>query len=180
MLAPSGLLAVTVAGLVVGNMPNTRVDEDLREFKDQLTVLMIGAIFVLLAADIGLERVASLGWAGVGVLATLIFVVRPLSVLASTIGVGMPPKEILFVSMIAPRGIVAAAVTSITAEILNAEGSGGGTELRALVFLVIALIAGVLGFGGIAGASAGIAQILFFLVLAFLVVSLLIGLFRRT
>ncbi len=50
----------------------------------------------------------------------------------------------------------------------------------ALVFLVIALIAGVLCFGGIAGASAGIAQILFFLFLAFLVISLVIGLFRRT
>ena len=39
----------------------------------------------------------------------------------------------------------------------------------ALVFLVVAIIAGVLGFGGIAGASAGIAQILFFLFLGVLI-----------
>ena len=49
----------------------------------------------------------------------------------------------------------------------------------ALLFLVIALVAGVLGFGGIAGAASGIAQVLFFLCLAFLVISLLVGLFRR-
>ena len=41
------------------------------------------------------------------------------------------------------------------------------------------IIAGALGFGGIAGASAGIAQILFFIFLAFLVISLVAGLMRR-
>ena len=41
----------------------------------------------------------------------------------------------------------------------------------AVVFLVIALVAAALGFGGIAGASAGIAQILFFLFLLFFAVS---------
>lgn len=50
----------------------------------------------------------------------------------------------------------------------------------ALVFLVVAVIAGALGFGGIAGTSAGIAQIIFFILLAFLLVSLLAGLLRRT
>jgi uncharacterized membrane protein YtjA (UPF0391 family) len=48
-----------------------------------------------------------------------------------------------------------------------------------LVFLVVAIIAGALGFGGIAGASAGIAKILFFIFLAFVVISLLAGIFRR-
>jgi uncharacterized membrane protein YtjA (UPF0391 family) len=46
------------------------------------------------------------------------------------------------------------------------------------VFLVIALIAGALGFFGIAGASIGIAKILFFVFLVLFVVSLLFG--RRT
>ena len=137
VLAPSGLLAVTVAGLVVGNM-KTPVDEDLREFKDQLTVLMIGALFVLLAADIGLAAVTALGWSGVAVLATLVFVVRPAGVWLATVGTGMQAKEVVFVSAIAPRGIVAAAIASLTAGILDAGGIAGGTELRALVFLVIA------------------------------------------
>ncbi|SNS52483.1 DUF1328 domain-containing protein [Antarctobacter heliothermus] len=42
----------------------------------------------------------------------------------------------------------------------------------ALTFLIVALIAAALGFGGIAGASAGIAQILFFVFLALFVLSL--------
>ncbi len=49
----------------------------------------------------------------------------------------------------------------------------------ALVFLVVTIIACALGFGGIVGTSAGIAQILFFIFLAFLVISLIAGLFRR-
>jgi len=43
----------------------------------------------------------------------------------------------------------------------------------AVTFLVIALIAAALGFGGIAGASAGIAQILFFLFLFLFVVAMI-------
>lgn len=49
----------------------------------------------------------------------------------------------------------------------------------AVVFFVVAMIAAAFGFGGIAGASAGIAQILFFIFLAFLVISLVAGLMRR-
>lgn len=49
----------------------------------------------------------------------------------------------------------------------------------AVVFLIIALVAGALGFGGIAGASVGIAKIIFFVFLALLVISLIAGLLRR-
>ncbi len=144
--APSGLLAVTVAGLVVGNLKSP-VDEELREFKDQLTALMIGAVFVLLAADIELSDVYALGWGGVGVLATLIFLVRPGGVWLATRGTDLSVREELFVSAIAPRGIVAAAIASLTAGTLSASSVSGGTELRALVFLVIA---GTVISGGIA------------------------------
>ncbi len=136
-MAPSGLLAVTVAGLVVGNM-RSPVDEDLREFKDQLTVLMIGAVFVLLAADIALPNVQGLGWAGVGVLATLILVVRPVCVWLSTLGTEVPVREQVFLAAIAPRGIVAAAIASLTAGGMVGEFAAYGIQLRALVFLVIA------------------------------------------
>jgi len=49
----------------------------------------------------------------------------------------------------------------------------------ALVFFVIALVAGAFGFGGIAEASSGIAQILFFLFLVLFAASLILGLVRR-
>lgn len=137
LLAPSGLLAVTVAGLVVGNVKSP-VDEDLREFKDQLTVLMIGAVFILLAAGIALRDVWALGWGGVAVLATLMLVVRPAAVWVSTLGADVSGKEQAFLSAIAPRGIVAAAIASLTARSIGPEAAQQGVELRALVFLVIA------------------------------------------
>jgi uncharacterized membrane protein YtjA (UPF0391 family) len=45
----------------------------------------------------------------------------------------------------------------------------------AIIFAVIALVAAVLGFGGIAGASAGIAKILFFVALALVVLFMILG-----
>lgn len=138
VVSESGILAVTIAGVVVGNL-RSRFDRDLREFKDQLTVLMIGLLFVLLAADVRIEEVLSLGWRGVGVVAALIFVVRPICVWACTQGSELRPAERGFVAWIAPRGIVAAAVASVTATALDSAGIPGGTELRALVFLTIAI-----------------------------------------
>ncbi len=48
-----------------------------------------------------------------------------------------------------------------------------------LVFLVVALIAGLFGFGGIASASAGIAKILFGIFIVLFLVSLVFGALRR-
>ena len=48
-----------------------------------------------------------------------------------------------------------------------------------VTFLIIALIAGVLGFGGIAGASIGIAKIIFFIAIVLFLISLLTGVVRR-
>ncbi len=48
-----------------------------------------------------------------------------------------------------------------------------------IIFLVIALIAGILGFGTLAGAAMNIAQIVFWIFLVLLVLSLLSSLFRK-
>jgi NhaP-type Na+/H+ or K+/H+ antiporter len=145
VISHSGILAVTIAGAVVGNLP-TPVSRELREFKDQLTVLLIGLLFVMLAADVRFEQVAELGLAGVSVVAALVVIVRPLGVWLSTLGSDLSVRERLFISWVAPRGIVAAAIASLTAAALEAEGLPGGSELRALVFLTIAgtvLLAGL-------------------------------------
>jgi NhaP-type Na+/H+ or K+/H+ antiporter len=147
IVSHSGILAVTAAGVVVGNV-RTRVDRDLREFKDQLTVLLIGLLFVLLAADVRADDVFALGWGGIAVVALLVLVVRPLNVGLSTLGSDLSIRERLFVSWIAPRGIVAAAVASVTATALESQGMAGGPELRAMVFLCITgtvLLAGLTG-----------------------------------
>ena len=141
----SGILAVPIAGVVVGNV-RTRVDRDLREFKDQLTVMLVGLIFVLLAADVRLGDVWALGPAGLSVVAVLVLVVRPLGVALCTVGSELSRRERAFIAWIAPRGIVAAALATLTAAALESQGLFGGVELRALVFLTIAstvVLAGV-------------------------------------
>ena len=84
----SGLLAVTLAGVVVGNL-ETRVDDQLREFKDRLTVLLVGLLFVLLSADVALADVLALGTSGAVVVASLIIVIKPISIWISTYGLNL-------------------------------------------------------------------------------------------
>lgn len=144
VLSHSGVLAVTVAGVVVGNT-RSPVERDLREFKDQLTIMLIGLLFIVLAADVRFEHVRALGWAGLGVVLALIFVVRPVSVWLCTYGSDLDRGEKAFLAWVAPRGIVAAAIASLVAADLEREGIPGGTELRALVFLTIAVTVALAG-----------------------------------
>lgn len=143
----SGIAAVTVAGLVVGNL-KTRIHERLLEFKDQLTVLLIGLLFVLLAADVRIADVKALGWPGLLTVGALIVLVRPANVLLSTVNCGLDLKRRLFISWIGPRGIIAAAVSSLFANALASAGVEGGAKLKALVFLVIAVTVVLAGITG--------------------------------
>ncbi len=156
LMPETGILSVIVAGIVVGNS-GSRVVAELREFKEQLTVLLIGMLFVLLAADIRVAEVQSLGWAGVATVLALMFIVRPLNILAGTVGSDLTWREKGFLAWLAPRGIVAAAVSSLFAETLDQEGIAGGGELRAMVFLVIAVTVVVQGLtGGIVASWLGL------------------------
>jgi NhaP-type Na+/H+ or K+/H+ antiporter len=142
----SGILTVVVAGVTVGNL-ETRISKLLREFEEQLTVALIAVVFILLAADVRLAEVASLGWGGALTVAVLIFVIRPLGVLACTTHSELSGRERIFLALIAPRGIVAAAVASLFAAFMAESGEPGGSELRALVFLTIV---GTVVFSGVA------------------------------
>ena len=112
--------------------------EELAEFKEQLTTLLIGLLFVLLAADVRMADVAAIGPRALLVVAALMVVVRPAVVWLSSIGAGLAWRDKLFISWIGPRGIVAAAVATVFATALARHGVAGGIELRALVFIVIA------------------------------------------
>lgn len=147
VVTETGILSVIIAGLVVGNSRSQALG-DLREFKEQLTILLLGMLFVLLAADVRLAEVRFLGWAGLGTVLALMLVVRPLNILAGTLGSDLTWREKAFLSWLAPRGIVAAAVSSLFAQTLDEEGIAGGAELRALVFLVIAVTVVVQGLTG--------------------------------
>jgi NhaP-type Na+/H+ or K+/H+ antiporter len=153
ILSESGIVAVTVAGVVVGNF-QTHAQRELVEFKEALTVMLIGMLFILLAADVRLADVYALGMPGVIIVLVLMFVVRPLNVVVGTLGTNLNWREKCFISWIGPRGIVAAAVASLFAVQLNTYGIAGGNELRALVFMVITVT--VLSAGMTGGLAARI------------------------
>ena len=143
----SGLVAVTVAGLMVGNS-KTVVDRELKEFKEQLTVMLIGMLFVLLAADVRIADILSLGMRGIFTVAALILLVRPLNIAAGTFGSELTMREKFFLAWVAPRGIVAAAIASLFAIELSAHGIPDASEFRAMVFLVIAVTVILAGLTG--------------------------------
>ncbi len=147
IIAESGIMAAPVAGIVVGNM-RTRVREELLEFKEQLTTLLVGMLFVILAADVSVSEVTGLGIGGVVTIALLMFVVRPLDVAVCTYKSDLALKEKAFIAWIGPRGIVAAAVASLFAQRLTANGMEGGPQLQALVFAVIAATVVLQGLSG--------------------------------
>ncbi len=144
----SGLLTVTVLGILLTNKKHLDLDHVV-EFKENLRVVLIGSLFVMLAARIEWEQLDLLGPGSFGFLAFLIFVVRPLAVAASCSGIGMTLPEKLFLAMMAPRGIVAAAVSSLFAIRLVEAEVPRAEALAPLVFLVI--VGTVLFYGLLAG-----------------------------
>ena len=146
----SGIAAVTIAGMTIGNS-KTYIQQDLLEFKEQLTVLMIGMLFILLSADVRIEQIYGLGFPGLLTVILLIAVIRPVSVFIGTKKSGLDFNQKLLLSWIAPRGIVAAAVASLFVYELEQHGFDG-TQLRALVFLLIIIT--VLSAGLTGGAVA--------------------------
>jgi hypothetical protein len=154
LLPESGIVAVTVAGVLVGNF-QTHSQRELVEFKEALTVMLIGLLFILLAADVRMDEVYALGFPGIITVLLLMFVVRPVNVFVGTFGTQLNWREKCFIGWIGPRGIVAAAVASLFAAELNRYGIAGGNELRALVFMVITVTVLSAGLTG-----AAVAQIL--------------------
>ena len=132
----SGLLTVTLMGIFLANQKWVAI-KHIIEFKENLRVLLIGSLFVLLAARLQLDDVLSLGWQGLLFLVVLILITRPLSVFLSAWRSSLTIKERLFVSWMAPRGIVAASVASIFAFELAEAGHAGAERLVAVTFLVI-------------------------------------------
>jgi NhaP-type Na+/H+ or K+/H+ antiporter len=116
----SGLIAVTVMGIVLANTKDLNV-EDLLSFKEHLTVVLISMLFILLAARLDIAQFQQMGYPVFAVLAVALFIARPLSVLISSFGTSLTFKEGVLLSWIAPRGIIAAAIASLFA--IRLEGN---------------------------------------------------------
>jgi NhaP-type Na+/H+ or K+/H+ antiporter len=132
----SGVLTVTLAGFLLGWLHPPGIDE-IEEFKGHVTVLMVSMVFVLLSADLSLVGMRDLGWSGLTLVAVIVFIVRPATIFLCTRGSELSLREKLFLSWIAPRGIVAAAVSSLFALLMERNGMSEGREVMSMTFAVI-------------------------------------------
>jgi NhaP-type Na+/H+ or K+/H+ antiporter len=132
----AGLLAVTIMGVVMGNMHLPSIEE-MRRFKESITILLVSMIFIVLTANLDPHILRHLRWGG----ALLIFVImlgaRPLAVWIATIGAGMRGRERLLLAWIAPRGVVAVATVGVLAPRMRAAGYADANLLVPLVFALV-------------------------------------------
>ncbi|PZD79153.1 sodium:proton antiporter [Mesonia sp. K7] len=133
----SGLLAVVVMGMVLGNinLPNIK---ELLYFKESLSVLLVSILFILLAANININDLLLVyNWNAVILFAIVVFLIRPLGVLLSSINSSLKLNEKIFVSWVGPRGIVAAGIASLFGLKLANEGVEGAEYITPLVFMIV-------------------------------------------
>ncbi len=135
----SGLLAVVVMGMVMGNknLPNIK---ELLYFKESLSVLLISILFILLAANIEIAELQLIfNWKAAILFGVIVLVVRPIGVILSSLGSNLKINEIAFISWVGPRGIVAAGIASLFGLKLAREGVPGAEYITPLVFMVVLL-----------------------------------------
>jgi NhaP-type Na+/H+ or K+/H+ antiporter len=133
----SGLLAVVVMGMVLGNSKLDNIKE-LLYFKESLSVLLISILFILLAANINIEDLMLLyTWKTAALFAIVVFVIRPIAVFLSTQGSKLNLNEKLFISWVGPRGIVAAGIASLFGSKLLKQGVEGAEYITPLVFMIV-------------------------------------------
>ncbi len=151
----SGLLTVTAMGIFLANQKRVSIDHVV-EFKENLGVFLISCLFIVLGSRLDPNVILDIGWPGLGFLVFMVLIARPISVWVATIGGKINNKERLFISFLAPRGIVSAAVTSVFAlEILSF--SSGNESMTALAldaeklvpitFLIIVGTVAIYGLG---------------------------------
>jgi len=132
----SGLLAVTIMGIALGNMRGVHID-DILDFKESLTTVLVSVLFILLAARLHWPLPNGMLLAGIMLFVIAQLIVRPVTVLLASLGSGLTWRERALIAWVAPRGIVAASVSALFALRLDALGVSGGDALVPLVFILI-------------------------------------------
>lgn len=133
----SGLLAVVIMGMVMGNtnLPNIK---ELLYFKESLSVLLISILFILLSANINMtDLILIYNWKTAAIFIIIIFLIRPLGVFISSAKSNLKFNEKLFISWVGPRGIVAAGIASLFGSRLLSKGEPGAEYITPLVFMIV-------------------------------------------
>ncbi len=136
IIPESGLLAVTVMGITLANSKDIDLDNVL-DFKESLSIVLVSLLFIILAARINLHSFIDLGYAPFLLFLLIQFLIRPLNVYISSLGSDLSLPERHVISWIAPRGIIAAAISSLFAMQLGNLGYVDAEKLVPLTFFMI-------------------------------------------
>ncbi len=137
IMEESGLLSVIVAGLVL-NYYSNRAMQYVRTYKAQLIEILIGLLFMLLGANLNIQNFLSYGWNLAILVAIVMWVVRPLNIFISTYHSKLSLRDKLFLCWIAPRGIVAASMATLTSITLASSLGKSAQFLETFTFSIIA------------------------------------------
>lgn len=138
IISDSGIMAVAIAAITIGNseIPHK---ESIKEFKGDLSIIVLSIIFILLAAMLRFENMVSIGVGGVLTALFLMLVIRPAVIFIATKGSSLTLNEKIFASGIGPRGVVPASMATYFAIKLGKLGVDGGDAIMGLVFITIIL-----------------------------------------
>lgn len=137
VLEEAGLLTVTVLGVVLANSRISSLNE-MKRFKETVTIILVSAVFILLTASLNLETLRSFGPQVLGFVLAILFIVRPLAIWLATINTGTTWQERTLVAIIAPRGIVAVAIAGLFGSTLVEQGIEDGDKIIVFTFAVVA------------------------------------------
>lgn len=145
VLHESGLLAVTIMGIIIANA-NLPSYVELLRFKEHATVLLVSGVFILLAASLDFAALQQLTWRAVIFVLAVILLARPITVLLSLLGSGIPFKEQILVAFTGPRGVVLVAVAGLFGERLTELGLEDAALIAPLAFALVAVTVVLHGF----------------------------------
>ncbi|MGX0978585.1 NhaP-type Na+/H+ or K+/H+ antiporter [Roseovarius sp. MBR-51] len=151
LLHESGLLAVTLMGMVMANA-KLASHAELHRFKEHAALLLVSGVFILMAASLDFASLTALDWRAAVFVIAVIAVVRPLQVLLPMLGTTTPWRERLLVASTGPRGVVMIAVSGLFGDKLVEVGVAEGALLAPLAFVLVLSTVILHGFtlGGIA------------------------------
>ena len=145
VLHESGLLAVTVMGLVIANADLPSFTE-LRRFKEHATILLVSGVFILLAASMDFAQLGRLDWRAGLFVALVVLIARPVTVLVSLLGTDLPRNERLLLAFTGPRGVVLVAVAGLFGTRLADAGVEDGAMIGPLAFVLVLVTVVLHGF----------------------------------
>ena len=132
----SGLVTVTVMGILLANMKDVPIG-DILDFKEHISMLLISVLFIMLAARLNINELLALGWGMSFLFIAIQFLARPMNIMVSSIGSSLTWPERHMLAWIAPRGIVAAAISTLFATQLQKAGYPDAAVLVPLTFFII-------------------------------------------